>query len=100
VTKRPAPTFDLDEVIDAFAERVAVRVAEKITPPPAPAPATPDAADSSWLTAADAARHLNVSVHTLELWRKNGRGPRFCRIGTRAVRYARADLDSFARENK
>lgn len=43
-----------------------------------------------------AAEHLGLSIATLRAWRHRGRGPRFVRFG-RAVRYLRADLDTFIR---
>jgi predicted DNA-binding transcriptional regulator AlpA len=43
----------------------------------------------------DAANHLALSVHTLRRWRVLGHGPRFLKIGTKAVRYAVADLEDF-----
>jgi excisionase family DNA binding protein len=42
----------------------------------------------------EAAAYLNVQPSTLEQWRWNGRGPRFCKIG-RSVRYRQSDLDEF-----
>ena len=38
---------------------------------------------------------LSASVQTLRNWRWRGEGPRFRKIGTRMVRYVRADLLSF-----
>lgn len=43
----------------------------------------------------DAANHLALSVHTLRRWRVLGHGPRFLKIGNKAVRYAVADLEDF-----
>ena len=43
----------------------------------------------------DAARLLGVSVRTLQRWRLEGRGPGFCRLGDRAIRYCEGDLQSF-----
>lgn len=42
-----------------------------------------------------AAKLLNVSVKTLQRWRCEGVGPRFVKVGARAVRYVRADLITF-----
>lgn len=52
----------------------------------APAPAA--VAPPEYLTTAEAAVLLGVSVRTLEALRAEGRGPRFVRVG-RAVRYPR-----------
>jgi excisionase family DNA binding protein len=46
------------------------------------------------LTTTEAANYLNMKPSTLEQWRWNGRGPRFCKIG-RSCRYRRDDLDAF-----
>jgi predicted DNA-binding transcriptional regulator AlpA len=43
----------------------------------------------------DAARYLGLTASTLEKMRLVGGGPRFVRLGTRAVGYAIADLDAF-----
>lgn len=43
----------------------------------------------------EAAKILGVSKFTLERWRVVGGGPRFYRIGARAVRYRLSDLLAF-----
>ena len=43
----------------------------------------------------DAARILGVSVRTLQRWRLEGRGPSFCRLGEKAIRYCEGDLLGF-----
>ena len=43
-----------------------------------------------------AAEVLGLSVRTLEKYRLSGNGPRYVKIGTRAVRYTLADLEAFA----
>ena len=43
----------------------------------------------------DAARYLGLTASTLEKMRVLGNGPRFIRIGARAVGYAISDLDTF-----
>jgi excisionase family DNA binding protein len=47
------------------------------------------------LRTADAARYLSLAESTLEKLRVYGGGPTFVRLGTRAVRYRREDLDSW-----
>lgn len=47
------------------------------------------------LTTKDAARFLGIEPRTLENWRWAGKGPRPRKIGTRCVRYLRADLVAF-----
>lgn len=46
-------------------------------------------------TEQEAAHQLNLSPKTLEGWRTRGGGPKFVRLGTRAVRYRPADLNEF-----
>jgi predicted DNA-binding transcriptional regulator AlpA len=43
----------------------------------------------------DAARYLGLRASTLEKMRLTGAGPRFIRLGFRAVGYAIGDLDGF-----
>jgi len=50
------------------------------------------------LTTPEAAEYLSVKPGTLEVWRCQGRGPRFVRLG-RAIRYRPADLDNFIEKN-
>lgn len=52
----------------------------------------------AFLKTPDAAAYLGLSPRTLEYWRFDGKGPRYSRLG-RAVVYAVADLDEFARAN-
>ena len=54
----------------------------------------PPAAPSPNYTTQEAAQFLNVQPTTLEQWRWNGRGPRFCKIG-RSCRYRLVDLEAF-----
>lgn len=54
------------------------------------------------LTTPEAAALLGLSVHTLNKWRWDGRGPRYLKLG-KSVRYRREDVEQFlddaAREN-
>lgn len=43
----------------------------------------------------EAAKSLAVSVQTMRNWRWKGEGPRYVKVGKRAVRYRRADLTAF-----
>ena len=43
----------------------------------------------------DAAQYLGLTASTLEKMRLSGNGPRFVRIGARAVGYCLDDLDAF-----
>jgi excisionase family DNA binding protein len=49
------------------------------------------------LTAEEAATRLRCSANTLERWRREGRGPRFQKVGYRHVRYFNSDIEAFAR---
>jgi len=42
-----------------------------------------------------AAEICGLRVSTLRKWRQRGRGPRFRKLGERAVRYSLLDLDSW-----
>jgi excisionase family DNA binding protein len=53
----------------------------------------------SLLSEIEAARYLGISVRTLQAWRVRGGGPTFCRLGLRAIRYRRSDLDVFVNRN-
>ena len=58
-----------------------------------------DLVPEALLTTEQAATYLNVAPQTLATWRSTQRlALRFYRIG-RAVRYAKADLDTFLLEN-
>jgi excisionase family DNA binding protein len=50
-----------------------------------------------WLTPAEVAERLRVSVKTLERWRADGGGPRYSRRGQRLVRYFADDVDAWMR---
>ena len=40
---------------------------------------------------------LDVAEITLKKWRINGQGPNFLRVGVRAIRYRRSDINSWLR---
>lgn len=46
-----------------------------------------------------AAKRLDLSHQTLEKWRSLGTGPRYVRLGAKAIRYRQADLDAFVNED-
>jgi excisionase family DNA binding protein len=46
------------------------------------------------LSCEEVAAYLRCSLPTLELWRRNGTGPRAVRVG-RAVRYRLSDIRAF-----
>jgi predicted DNA-binding transcriptional regulator AlpA len=47
------------------------------------------------LDTAGAAKLLGIAPRTLLLWRMEGTGPQFVRVGTKAVRYRSADIARF-----
>lgn len=47
------------------------------------------------LTTGDVSSILGVSISTLKRWRREGKGPRWVRIGKRAVRYRLGDVFDF-----
>ncbi|MFZ5564615.1 MAG: helix-turn-helix transcriptional regulator [Thermodesulfobacteriota bacterium] len=51
-------------------------------------------ADKKLLTTVEAAEFLRIKPNTVEVWRTQGRGPRFVKLGG-AVRYRTADLEAF-----
>ena len=50
--------------------------------------------DSKLFTTTEAANFLRLKPNTLEIWRFQGKGPRFLKLG-RACRYRLADLEQF-----
>jgi hypothetical protein len=50
------------------------------------------------LTEAEAAEYLSLQPTSLRRWRLLGKGPRFCRIGSRAIRYPMESLEAFLAE--
>lgn len=47
------------------------------------------------LTERQAAEYINASPRSMQTWRRQGHGPRFCRLGSRMIRYRRSDLDAW-----
>ena len=54
-------------------------------------------ATGPYFSTESASRYLDIPVSTLIDFRQKGTGPRWFKIGKRLVRYAKADLDAFAR---
>ena len=51
---------------------------------------------SALLRETEVSSRLGLSVRTLQKWRREGRGPRFVKLGN-AVRYDPTELDEFVR---
>jgi len=47
------------------------------------------------LTTREAAAALGVEPQTLNIWRRDNKGPVYHRVGTRAIRYNLADIEEF-----
>ena len=63
---------------------------QKIQPKPADS-----ARPFDLFTTREAAQILKTVTGTLENWRSQGIGPKYIRLGSRAIRYSRADLEAF-----
>lgn len=46
----------------------------------------------------DVAKYLSIPVRTLAIWRQQGKGPKFYKIG-RHVRYSWTDIEAWITEN-
>ena len=49
----------------------------------------------SLFTSREAAQYLGLAKITLDIWRSKGKPPAYIKIGNRAIRYRRQDLDDF-----
>ena len=54
--------------------------------------------NSDLLNTKQAAAYLNLHPSTLEKWRVYGGGPKARRLGSKAIRYHRSDLENFAEQ--
>lgn len=88
-------TAPYDPLVQAIAEAVVRKLAEQRPAPPPPVPT--ETAEAEWLDAKAAARYLSAQPKTLAEWRERGEGPKWHRMGSRSIRYARADLEAFMR---
>jgi excisionase family DNA binding protein len=89
-----------EDFLEDLIERIAARVVARM---PQPLPQPVQAAPAEYLTTKDAAKMLGVGCSTLEVWRANGKGPPAVKISDSpggAVRYSRADLDSYIAERR
>jgi DNA-binding transcriptional MerR regulator len=51
-------------------------------------------------TTRSAAKKLNISPHTLPVWRRRGIGPAWVQYGPKTFRYFDADLDRYLAERR
>lgn len=49
------------------------------------------------MTTEEVAQYLNLTTATLFQWRKDGEGPKYCKINSRTIRYLRADVIDYVR---
>jgi len=54
----------------------------------------------SLFTTREAAQYLGLAKITLDIWRSKGLPPTYIKIGNRAIRYRREDLDAFILERR
>ena len=47
------------------------------------------------LTETEAAKLIGFSIRTVQKWRMQGRGPKFVKVSSRAIRYRREDVDAW-----
>ena len=57
-------------------------------------------ADAMYLTRAQAAAFLGLTINTLEQWACSGKGPAMLRLNGRTIRYSRADLIRYAENER
>lgn len=57
------------------------------------------AIEDEYMNTSAAAQYLGISPITMSIWRVEGRGPEFVRVGGRSIRYRRSTLDSFVTAN-
>jgi len=51
------------------------------------------------LTTNEVAERFNVTVQTVKLWRRIGRGPKFLKLG-KSIRYRESDIKAFEDDNE
>ncbi|MBT3788618.1 MAG: helix-turn-helix domain-containing protein [Alphaproteobacteria bacterium] len=54
-----------------------------------------DETHESLLNEVQAAEILNISIRTLQAWRRLAAGPQFIRLSARAIRYRHSDVDEW-----
>jgi excisionase family DNA binding protein len=86
-----SPPTAMDAVAGATASPVLVPLVA-VSPPVSPSRGTGPTGRDDLLTIDEAAEHLKVSAVTISRWRRQGRLPTL-KVGPRAVRIRRADLD-------
>ena len=59
----------------------------------------PTTTESDWLTTKELADELNIAEQTIIAWRYRRKGPDFQRVGSRLVRYRRADIEAWLAES-
>jgi hypothetical protein len=96
---RPAAEIAADLADLACRQGALMRELAAALAAPAPAPACPAPAPAEYLTTADAARMLGVSVRHLERLRTVGQGPMSVKVGC-AIRYHHLEIGLWAAQHK
>lgn len=86
----------VERIAELAADRVVRLVRERLQAPTAPEQAPAARLNGQrWLDTKAAATYIGVRANTMEIWRVNGRGPHYEKLGTRRVRYDVRKLDEF-----
>ena len=88
-----------EDFFEGLIDRIAARLAERLEVRlPQPQPSSQPAQHSAqYLKTKDAAKLLGIGVSTLELWRKQSKGPSWIKLpgAGGAVRYSREELSAW-----
>lgn len=52
------------------------------------------------MTSQQVAELLSLTDHTVRVWRTQGEGPKWFKVGTKAIRYHRADVEAWINEQR
>lgn len=52
------------------------------------------------LTSEEVAQIVGVGTEQVKIWRSNGQGPKYLKLGHRTVRYKRADVEAWLDQNR
>lgn len=48
----------------------------------------------------EVAEQLGVTIRTLQRWRQESKGPKYCRLTRQTIRYKQEDIDQWIEESK
>jgi hypothetical protein len=93
--RRPHSPVDIADLVERFADAVALRVSTRLTNDLSNAQsAAAKKVEPDFLGERDVARRTGISVRTLQSWRFKGKGPPYTRAGRRVI-YPRQSLNEF-----